>query len=73
MTKQKLLKIVNGLLIIDFVIVGTLGVLHNYIPYTIYRRVHGGGGYVLVALVITHAVLNWSWIRNTYFGKRNVK
>ena len=66
--KQKALRIINLLLAIDFLVIAATAVFNNQIQATgLYFFFHAIPGFVLVALVITHIVLNRKWIKTTYF------
>jgi heme A synthase len=68
--KSALLKIVNPLLILLFITQALTGILHDVImevSYETFEIIHGIGGYVFVFLVVCHFILNWSWIKNTFF------
>ena len=73
MKKSELLKIVNPLLALIFLSQALTGIFHGpvkEVSYEAYEIIHGIGGYVFVFLVVCHFILNWSWIRSTFF-KRN--
>jgi hypothetical protein len=70
--KQKALKIVNPVVAAIFITQATGGIFHDAIPYEIFSKVHGLGGYLLVAAIGTHVVLNWSWFK-TAFAKKKIK
>ena len=72
--KGKGLKIVNVLLLVDFLVIVTTAVLHEIlIPRGIYEPLHVLPGFLLVALVAIHLILNRRWIKNTYFKKEKSK
>lgn len=73
MKKSALLKIINPILALLFVTQALSGILHDYlmeVSYETFEIIHGVGGYVLVFLVICHFILNWNWIKNTFFKKK---
>lgn len=64
MNKQKALKIVNTIMVIDFAVIAITAILHEIIiPTGIYDIVHAVPGFLLLALVIIHVYLNWAWVR----------
>jgi uncharacterized membrane protein YraQ (UPF0718 family) len=69
-TKLKALKIVNPIIAILFIGQAGSGIFHEVIPYEVFEKVHGTAGYLLAAGVIGHIVLNWSWIKTTFFKPR---
>ncbi len=69
MKKLQTLKIVNTVLAIAFLTLGTTALLHDYIPYNTYRRIHPLAGYTLSALVVIHVILNYGWIKKNILKK----
>jgi hypothetical protein len=67
--KQKLLKVINPIIGIFFIGQALSGIFHDFIPYEIFSKMHGVGGYLFAAGVLTHIILNWSWFK-TVFNKR---
>lgn len=61
--KTRLLRIVNP--IIGILLIGQAGsgIFHEVIPYEVFEKVHGTAGYLFVAGVTVHIILNWSWIK----------
>lgn len=68
--KSKTLKIVNPVVAGVFLVQATTGIFHEAIPYEIFSKVHGSAGYLLVAGITTHIILNWSWFKTAFAGKR---
>ena len=77
MNKMKLLRIVNLLMALQFVIqvfsVIALNFLSAVIPAEKADKMHAAGGFVLIGLIIIHIFLNWNWIRTNYFKKAVAK
>lgn len=46
------------------------GLNRDSIPDKTYELVHEGGGILLLTLVIVHVIINWGWLRTTYFTRR---
>jgi hypothetical protein len=67
MNKQKALKIINVLLILDFLGLVSTAVLDDVIPRELFEKIHPSLGLTLVVLVIIHIILNFTWIKATYF------
>ncbi|MBN2804693.1 MAG: DUF4405 domain-containing protein [Deltaproteobacteria bacterium] len=65
MNKQKMLKIVNPILALDFLMLALSGIFHEMVPYEIFEKAHPLLGFTLVILVTTHIILNWSWIASS--------
>jgi len=71
MKKADLLKILNIILALDFIIIAGTALLRNFIIETgYYRQFHAYPGFLLIALVAVHLFLNWNWVKNTYFRKK---
>ena len=71
--KLKLLKIINPIIGILFLGQAISGIFHEMIPYEIFGKAHGTGGYLLVAGIIVHITLNWSWIQLNFLKPRKTK
>ena len=72
MMKNTALKIINPLLGLFFLNQALTGIFADEIfsrnPRA-FEILHEGGGYVLIGLVVLHLVLNWNWIKASYFRK----
>jgi hypothetical protein len=68
MNKQKLLKPVNSLLAIDFILLVGTAFSDDIIPRDIFEIVHPVLGYTLIACVVFHIFLNWTWVKNNISG-----
>jgi len=72
MNKITLLKITNpllGLLVLNQVLTGLFANELFKVSPNAFGILHQGGGFVLAILVVLHLVLNWNWIKATYFKK----
>jgi len=67
MAKNKMLKLLNPVLALLIVTQALSGLLRFQLPPDVFEVVHKGGGIVLVAGVGLHLLLNFSWIRSTYW------
>ncbi len=74
MSNIKLLKILNPVMAIVFLITLIAVFLYKYSPLaslqgneTVYE-IHEIAGKVLFLLVICHIILNWNWIKTQIFG-----
>lgn len=63
MQKLQTLKIVNTFLAIAFLTLETTAMFHDYIPYSIYRRIHPLAGNTFSTMAVIHVVLNYEWIK----------
>ncbi len=75
MKKQSLLKFLNFILLIVFFLVALSMILYRWGSESLQgsetmSEIHETSGTVLFFMVILHLVLNWTWIRSTYFKKR---
>ena len=71
MNKQRLLKIVNVLLGLDFILLVSSAMLSNVIPRQMFNMYHPLFGAVFTILVIAHISLNFKWIKANFFKKKN--
>jgi hypothetical protein len=69
MLKKKLLKYVN--LVIAVLILNQFlsGIFHKAIPYRVFETLHKWSGILLFVGVGVHVVLNWGWVKSTFFKK----
>jgi hypothetical protein len=67
MKKAKWLKAVNIILFVFFVFQASTGTGHEIIDEELFERIHYTGGVLLVTFVIIHLVLNWGWVKSSYF------
>lgn len=72
--KQKILRVLNVLMIILFFSLMITVILYTSVPHYIGDEtvgdLHGYTGKAFFLCGFLHLILNWSWIRNTYFKKR---
>jgi hypothetical protein len=77
MNKKNALIVVNICLAITFFMTASGGVITTFfpgaIPYDKFVMLHPKIGIALVIFAILHVVLNWNWIKVTFFSKRNPK
>lgn len=72
MKKTGLLKVINILLAVDFLIIAGTAVSHGILIETgYYRQFHAYPGFLLIALVAVHLFLNWNWVKITYLKKKS--
>ena len=70
MDRMKWLKRVNVLLFLFLVYQAVTGILSEVINPAVFEVIHPVGGILLVALGVTHLVLNWGWVRSAYLTGR---
>jgi len=72
MNRQRLLRVINCILFLSFVIqAATAGIifLRLRIPHArMVFEVHELNGVLFIALVLTHIVLNWGWVKANFFA-----
>jgi hypothetical protein len=69
MKKTAILKILNpilGLLIINQAITGFS---RSKLSYETFEFLHEGGGVLLICLIFAHIILNFNWIKTSYFAR----
>ncbi len=75
MNKAKLLRAVNILLFISFIIQAVTGVIFALgirVPYLrALAEIHEYNGLILAAVACVHILLNFGWIKANFFTKRN--
>lgn len=69
MDKAKFLKKVNLFLFVLFPTQAVTGLGRDLLPEDVFFTVHYYCGLILIACVITHFSLNWSWVRSNYLKK----
>lgn len=69
MKKNTALKILNPILLVLFVSQASTGLSHAKISHEAFEFLHEGGGVLLIALIAVHLILNFSWIKASYFAK----
>ena len=70
MIKKKLLKYTNVVIAVLILSQFLSGIFHKAIPYRIFETLHKGSGILLFIGVVIHVVLNWGWVKSTFFQKR---
>ena len=74
MKKAALLKIINPIMALLFITQALSGIFHGYlmeVSYEAFEIIHEIGGYIFIFLVVFHFILNWNWIKNTFFKHNN--
>lgn len=72
MTKVTALKILNPILALLFLNQVLTGLLADELPRKAFEILHADAAYVLIAAVGLHVVLNWNWVKATFFRKKPV-
>ena len=69
MKRNTALKILNPILLVLFVNQAITGLSNTKLSREAFEFFHEGGGIVLIALIILHLILNFNWIKASYFSK----
>jgi hypothetical protein len=73
MNKPKLLKVLNPVLAVVFVMLAgggmTRSLAPDVIPYEQFRAIHPVLGWTVATLVALHLWLNWTWIKSNFFKR----
>jgi heme A synthase len=69
MKKNTILKITNPVLLILVISQVLSGMFAMKLNGEQFEIIHKGGGMILLALVIFHLILNFNWIKASYFKK----
>lgn len=70
MTRTGMLKVVNpvlGLLVLNQ---AATAIFRGALPEKTFELMHGLGGPLLLIVAITHLILNWNWVKATYFKSK---
>lgn len=69
MKRNTMLKILNPILGILLVNQILTGFFHDIIPHEAFEILHERGGILFAIAVVFHVILNWGWIRTSFFKK----
>lgn len=69
MKKNIVLKISNLILLVLFVNQTVTALFHEKLSHEAFEVIHEGAGVILVGLVVVHLILNFSWVKASYFPK----
>ncbi|MBN1795107.1 MAG: hypothetical protein JW804_00380 [Sedimentisphaerales bacterium] len=72
MKKNTALKIINPILLLLLINQAASGLFHGQYSHQAFEILHEGAGKVFIGLAIVHFILNFSWIKASYFKKRAV-
>ena len=70
MKRISLLKVVNPILAILLLNQVLSALFREMLPRDLFEVLHEGGGVLLALAVLVHVVLNWNWVRATFFRPR---
>ena len=67
MKRTHALKLLNPILALLFLNQAITGLFSEQIPYETFELLHETGAYLLILVAITHIILNWNWVKASYF------
>jgi Na+-translocating ferredoxin:NAD+ oxidoreductase RnfA subunit len=71
MANVNYLKQLNPILAIVAIVQFLSGMFSKFIPYEIFKVLHTTNGILFSIIVAIHIYLNWKWVQNTYFKKKD--
>ena len=69
MKRNTALKILNPILLVLFVNQAVTVLFLDELPHKAFQIFHKGGGAVLLIFIAVHIILNFNWIKASYFPK----
>ncbi len=69
MNKNQLLKIINVVLGVVFLLQMLSGVFHGALGHELFEAIHVTGAILLAVCVIAHVSLNWTWVARNLLRK----
>jgi hypothetical protein len=69
MQRNTFLKILNpvfGVLMLNQI---ASGLLREFLPYEVFVILHKRGGLVLAVIAVLHVILNWGWVKASFFRR----
>ncbi|MBC8206291.1 MAG: DUF4405 domain-containing protein [Kiritimatiellales bacterium] len=69
MKRSTALKVINPILAVLVISQLLSGIFGHSLPYKAFEVLHRGGGYVLAVVIVLHLILNWNWVKATYFKR----
>ncbi len=62
-------KILNPVLVVFFINQAATAIFSDALPPWAFEILHQGGGFILLALITLHFILNFNWVKANYFAK----
>jgi hypothetical protein len=69
MSKKTSLKIINIIIALLIINQAITAIFSGLIGPDLFEILHEGGGVILLMGVILHIVLNWGWVRSSFFKR----
>jgi hypothetical protein len=70
MRRNTILKILNPILLLFFINQAATVLLRDHISFKAFGLFHKTGGAILLCLITLHIILNFNWIKASYFSRR---
>ncbi|MFA5251352.1 MAG: hypothetical protein WC454_02055 [Phycisphaerae bacterium] len=70
MRRNTVLKILNPILLLFFINQATTVLLRDHIPFKVFALFHKTGGAIFLCLIALHFILNFNWIKASYFPRK---
>jgi hypothetical protein len=70
MRRNTALKILNPFLLLFFINQVTTVLLREHLPFKTFSLFHKTGGAILLCLIALHIILNFNWIKASFFPRR---
>ncbi len=67
--RNELHKILNPILVVFALNQAATAIFSDALPPRAFEILHQGGGFILLALIALHFVLNFNWVKANYFAK----
>lgn len=69
MNKKSALKFINVVIAVLILNQATTAALSDLMGHEAFETLHATGGFLLFLGVIIHVILNWGWVKSTFFSK----
>jgi hypothetical protein len=69
MKKNTLHKILNPILVVFALNQAATAIFSDELPPKVFEVLHQGGGFVFLAIITVHFILNFNWVKANYFSK----
>ena len=67
--KKFILKILNPIIALLLINQVFTALISGALSHELFEKLHQTGGLLLLLGVVIHLLLNWSWVKTTYFKK----
>jgi hypothetical protein len=69
MKRNTVLKVLNPVLAVLLANQLLTGFFAAGLPHELFEVLHEGGAVLLAVAGVLHAILNWNWVKTSYFGR----